>query len=151
MAKFILSVTLTVGLLLTVDVAVAQTTDAAPNAAVEKPVAASPAHADTVRAVRHMFQRHRTGGWIWTGIGSAFALRIVSVAASSSSSDGFSSSPSGTVVGVAVLGGIPASVGIGKLTRFSKAKEDQTIALYDKANVLPPYVRNRLKRKHFDH
>ncbi|MBC6606868.1 hypothetical protein H8B13_08560 [Hymenobacter sp. BT188] len=141
MTKQIRSTALAVGFFLTMGSAAAQTT------VTQSTI--SPSQADTVRAVRHLFQRHRTGGWIWTGIGGAFALRIVSVAASSGATDGFSSSPSGTLVGVAVLGGIPGAVGVGKLTRFSKAKEEQTISLYEQSNTLPPYVRKRLKRKHF--
>ncbi|MGY2134157.1 hypothetical protein ACW9KT_18135 [Hymenobacter sp. HD11105] len=95
-----------------------------------------------------MFQKHRTGGWIWTAVGGAFALRIVSVAASSST-DGFTGTTGGTVVGVGLLGGVPAGIGIGKLTRFSKAKEDQTVQLYERSAILPPYVKKRLKRKYF--
>lgn len=109
----------------------------------------TPTHADSVQAVRSVFQKHRTGGWIWTGIGSAFALRIASVAVSSSSSGSFSSTTGGTVVGIGVLGGIPASIGISKLTRFSKSKEEQVIQLYDKAGILPPYVHRRLKARYF--
>lgn len=149
MTKLVLSTALAAGLFFTAGSAAAQTADGA--ATVAKPAASTPSHADTVRAVQRLFQRHRTGGLIWTGIGSAFALRVVSVAASSSVSGSFSSSPGGTIVGVAILGGIPASVGVGKLTRFSKAREEQTVALYDKSNILPPYVRKRLKQKHFVH
>jgi hypothetical protein len=67
---------------------------------------------DTIQAVRTVFQKHRTGGWIWTAVGGAFALRIVSVAASSST-DGFTGTTGGTVVGVGLLGGVPAGIGIG--------------------------------------
>ena len=106
--------------------------------------------ADTVQAVQQVFHKHRTGGWIWTTIGSLFAVRIASVAVSSSS-DALAGSTGGTVVGIAVLGGVPAGIGIGKLTRFSHEKEEQTIAFYQKSGILPPYVRKRLKAKYFAH
>lgn len=102
---------------------------------------------DTTQAVHTLFQKHRTGGWIWTAIGGAFAVRIISATASSDSDVG--GNTGGTVVGVAVLGGVPAGIGIGKLTRFSKAKEEQTVQLYEKSAILPPYVQKRLKRKYF--
>ncbi|RPD47131.1 hypothetical protein DNI29_13365 [Hymenobacter sediminis] len=104
---------------------------------------------DTVQAMQRMFHKHRTGGWIWTAVGSVFAVRIASVAAGSSATDGFASTAGGTVVGVGLFGGVPAGIGIGKLTRFSKAKEQQTIELYQKSGILPPYVRKRLKPKYF--
>lgn len=104
---------------------------------------------DTVQAMQHLFQKHRTGGWIWTAVGGAFALRVASVAAGSSATDGFASTAGGTVVGVGLFGGVPAGIGIGKLARFSKAKEEQTIQLYQKSGILPPYVTKRLKPKYF--
>ncbi|GGF17200.1 hypothetical protein [Hymenobacter cavernae] len=105
--------------------------------------------ADTVNAVQRLFQKHRTGGWVWTTIGAAFAVRIASVAAASSATDGFASTTGGTIVGVGVFGGVPAGIGISKLTRFSKSKEEQVVALYNQSGILPPYVRKRLKTKHF--
>ncbi|GAA3951937.1 hypothetical protein [Hymenobacter algoricola] len=108
--------------------------------------------ADTVQAIHHIFSKHRTGGWIWTAIGSAFALRITSVAANSNATaDGFSSTTAGTLVGVGLFGGVPAGIGIGKLTRFSKTKEEQVVVLYEKSKILPPYVVQRLKPKYFSY
>jgi hypothetical protein len=77
-------------------------------------------HADTVQAVQQWFHKRRIGGIIWTAIGGAFALRIASVAASSSATGGFASTTGGTVVGIALLGGVPAGIGVGKLTRLRK-------------------------------
>ncbi|WP_187632061.1 hypothetical protein [Hymenobacter lutimineralis] len=106
-------------------------------------------HADTVQALHHLFAKHRTGGWIWTTIGGLFAVRIATVAAASSSSGSLSSNTGGTIVGIGLFGGVPAGIGIGKLARFSKANEEQTVVLYDKAGILPPYVRTRLRKKYF--
>jgi len=106
-------------------------------------------HADTTQAVHTLFNKHRTGGWIWTAIGSAFALRVVSVASNAGATQGFTGTPAGTVVGVGIFGGLPVAIGIGKLVRFSKTKEEQTVALYEKSNILPPYVKWRLKPRYF--
>lgn len=103
---------------------------------------------DTVRAVQHLFQRHRTGGWIWAAVGGLLTGRVVS-AAIRDKADGYHTSASGTVLAVAVFGGVPAGIGIGKLTRFSSAKEEQVIMLYEKSGILPPYVRKRLKPQAF--
>jgi len=105
--------------------------------------------ADTTQAIHALFSRHRTGGWIWTAIGGAFAVRIVSVAINSNVTQGFTSTSAGTVVGVGLFGGIPAVVGLRKLVRFSKIKEKQIITLYENSNTLPPYVERRLKTKYF--
>lgn len=98
--------------------------------------------ADTTQAIHHLFYNHRVGGWIWTGVGAAFTIRIFAAGASASNT-------SGTLVGAAVFGVMPAAIGIGKLSRFSQAKEAQTIALYEKTKMLPPYVQRRLKKKYF--
>ncbi len=97
---------------------------------------------DTLQAVHQLFSQRRTGGWIWTGVGAAFAARILIAGAGSGNAGG-------TVVGTAVLGGGPAAIGIGKLSRFSEAKEAQVTADYQKTKRLPPYVQRRLKQKYF--
>ncbi|MBC6612486.1 hypothetical protein H8B15_16300 [Hymenobacter sp. BT507] len=120
----------------------------AQSAGMVKPPTASFSRSDTVRAVQRVFSSHRTGGWIWTAVGGLFAVRIASVAATSSS-DAWAGSTGGTVVGIAVLGGVPAGIGVGKLTRFSQQKEEQTVVLYQQSGILPPYIRKRLKPKFF--
>jgi hypothetical protein len=104
--------------------------------------------ADTVRAVHTMFRKHRTGGIIWASIGAAFAARIVVVAASSNS-DAASSTAGGTAVGVAVLGGVPAGIGISKLARFSTTREFAVISAYEQGKALPTYVSRRLRKSYF--
>jgi hypothetical protein len=99
--------------------------------------------ADTTRAIHTLFGKRRTGGFIWTGVGAAFAARILLAGASADNA-------SGTLVGTVVLGGVPAAIGVGKLTRFSESKEEQTVAFYEKTKHLPPYVKRRLKRKYFN-
>ena len=104
---------------------------------------------DTVRAIHNMFSKHRTGGIIWTAIGSAFAVRIVSVAANSGATDGFSSTAAGTAVGVALFGGLPAGIGIGKLTRFGSTREKRIAGEYEAGKTLPTYVQHRLKKSKY--
>jgi len=97
-----------------------------------------------VQAIHRLYSKRRTGGWIWTGVGAAFTGRILG----SSAAEGFSNA-GGTVVGTLVLGGVPAAVGIGKLSRFSQNTEDQVVAMYQKTKMLPSTVQRRLKRKYF--
>lgn len=102
--------------------------------------------ADTVQAVRTLFSKRRTGGWVWTTIGAVAAVRIATASASGDTGG----NASGAVIGATVVGGIPAGIGIGKLTRFSKAKEDAVLTVYSQSKTLPPYVSRRLKRKYFE-
>ncbi|MET4075873.1 hypothetical protein [Hymenobacter sp. UYCo722] len=119
------------------------------NAHAQSPTSQAFSRADTVRAIHNMFSKHRTGGIIWTVIGSAFAIRIVTVAASSGATQGFSGTTAGTATGVALFGGIPAIISIGKLTRFSSAKEGSTVSAYEAGKVLPAYVQRRLKKSRY--
>jgi uncharacterized membrane protein YesL len=54
------------------------------------------------------------------------------------------------LVGTAVFGIMPATIGVGKLTRFSEAKEDMTVTFNQKTKCLPLYVQRRLKKKYFN-
>lgn len=97
-----------------------------------------------MQAIHRLFSKHRTGGWLWTGVGAAFATRILV----SSATEGFENA-GGTVIGTAVLGGIPAGIGIGKLSRFSEATEDQVVAMYQRNKLMPNNIKRRLKKKYF--
>lgn len=125
----------------TISMATAQTGPATSQA---RPALAAATPADTVQAIHRLFSKRRTGGWLWTGIGAAFAARILV----SSAGEGFSNA-GGTVVGTAVLGGVPAGIGLGKLSRFSEDTEAQVVAMYQKNKLLPTNIKRRLKRKHF--
>ncbi|WP_143080232.1 hypothetical protein [Hymenobacter arizonensis] len=119
------------------------------NAHAQRPASQAFSRADTVRAISNMFSKHRTGGIIWTVVGSAFAIRIITVAASSSTAGGFTSTPAGTATGVALFGGIPAVIGISKLTRFSSARESRLLSEYEAGKTLPAYVQRRLRRSKY--
>lgn len=109
------------------------------------PATASPAsESDTVRAIHNMFRQHRTGGIIWSSIGGVFAGRIIG-----SSIGNAETTASGVITGVLLLGGVPAGIGIGKLTRFSAAKEAAVVAAYTQNPMLPKYVKRRLKKRKY--
>jgi hypothetical protein len=127
----------------TFSLATAQTTPSA-SATIARTNPTLVTSADTVQAIHRLFSKHRTGGWLWTGIGAAFATRILVTSAT----EGFANA-GGTVVVTAVLGGIPAGIGIGKLSRFNEDTESQVVAMYQKSKLLPNNIKRRLKRKYF--
>jgi len=113
-----------------------------PSSPVSRPATFTPP-SDTVLAVHQLFSKRRTGGWIWTGVGAAFAARILTAGA-------IDGNLGGALVGTAVLGGGPAAIGIGKLKRFSEGQEELVVANYQRSKILPPYVQHRLKKKYFN-
>lgn len=127
-------------------VAYAQTPDA-PAATQAAAAAATPATtgADSAVAVRNLFHQRRNGGAVFTAIGSAFTLAILRGATSADASG----NAAGAVTSIAVLGGLPAGLGIGKLARFSHAREKEVLQAYAQGKPLPKAIRRRLKRKHF--
>lgn len=120
----------------------------------QQPATATPAgittptatKSDTIQAVRVLFSKRRTGGWVWSTIGAVAAVRIATASASGDSGG----NAAGAALSVVVVGGIPAGIGIGKLTRFSQMKEDAVITAYAQSKTLPNYVSRRLKRKYFE-
>ena len=109
----------------------------------------SASRADTVQAIHQLFRKHRTGGVIWSTIGAAFAVRIITVA-STSNSDAASGTAAGTAVGVGIFGGVPAGIGVGKLLRFSTGRETDAVTACEQGKTLPTYVQRRLKSKYFN-
>ncbi|MBD2715964.1 hypothetical protein KBK19_13055 [Microvirga sp. STR05] len=101
--------------------------------------------ADSSQAVRNLFQQRRTGGGIFTAIGIG-ATGAIARGLSSGDSGG---NAGGAVVSIAALGGVPAGIGISKLVRFSKTREEEIIAAHQQGKPVPNYVRRRLKAKHF--
>jgi hypothetical protein len=110
-------------------------------AASPKPVTHGPSRADSIHAVHRMFSKHRVGGYVWASIGAAFTAQIIGASASGGSGNG-----SGAAVGIVVLGGIPAGIGISKLVRFSAGRESTILHAYDEGKALPHYVLRRLKK-----
>ena len=109
----------------------------------------SASRTDSVQAIHQLFSKHRTGGVIWSAIGVAFAVRIITVA-STSNSDAASGTAAGTAVGVGVFGGVPAGIGVGKLLRFSNMRETEAVTACEQGKTLPKYIQRRLKSKYFN-
>ncbi|NVO31345.1 hypothetical protein [Hymenobacter lapidiphilus] len=100
---------------------------------------------DSVQAVRNLFKQRRTGGAVFTALGIGAAGAIVR-GASSGDSGG---NAGGAIVSALALGGIPIGIGIGKLVRFSKTREDEIVAAYNASKPIPRDIRRRLKARHF--
>ncbi len=111
-----------------------QTTEAAAPIDLRLPFAFSDDKRDRTE---QLFKRRRSGGGIWVVGGGLALIRILASAASSSASAG------GTAISV-LVGGIPVGIGIGKLTRFSSAREEAVLAEYSRTDQLPYYVEKRI-------
>ncbi|MCC3156154.1 hypothetical protein LJ737_02840 [Hymenobacter sp. 15J16-1T3B] len=130
----------------TASTAVAQTATPAAPAAPSLATARYSA-ADTIRAVRHLFE-HRikgapgyvdAGGTILTAGAVALALRTDSTAEGrrvESNQD--------MMVGSALMG-----YGIFRAVRFGRTRYEQVVSAYAQGEPLPPYVRRRLKPIYF--
>jgi|GEM_PF-6742951 len=141
MPKLFLSLLLVLACLMQVQ---AQIPDA-PAATQSAAVAVASTAADSVSAVRKLFQQRRTGG----GVLSAIGIGATGAIARGLSSGDASGNAGGAVISIAVIGGIPAVVGISKLIRFSKPREETIVAAYQQGKPLPSYIRRRLKPSHF--
>ena len=127
----------------------AQTPDAPtvpPLGAITAATPAPRAAADSALAVRNLFQKRRTGGAVFTTIGTGFSLAILRGLASGSTGG----NAAGGVASIAVLGLLPAGVGVGKLTRFSKVREEEIVTAYGQGKPLPSTIRRRLKAGYFN-
>ncbi|RAK63193.1 hypothetical protein [Hymenobacter edaphi] len=103
--------------------------------------------ADTIRAVRHLFE-HRTrgaggyadaGGTILTAGAVAMALRTDSTAEGQRIDNN-----SDLMVGSALMG-----YGLFRAARFGRPRYEQVVGAYAQGEPLPAYVRRRLKPKYF--
>lgn len=111
---------------------------------------------DTLGAVANLYERRRKGGRTWIYIGLGGSLAFVR-ALSGTSTD--TNSPVGTVRtrpntgGLALVFGtfvgIPAAIGIGKVSRFSEAKENEVDRAYRSGQPLPRSISRRLAKKDF--
>lgn len=88
-------------------------------------------------AAQRLFKRRRTGGLVWIIVGGAVFFRAF-VSGASQGAVG------PALIGGTVLGGIPALIGVGKVNRFSKTRENEALGAYDNAGTFPHYVEKRL-------
>lgn len=102
----------------------------------------------------NMFRRHRKGGGTWlyvAGAGSLAFLRAATAKPTSPSSYVTTSGPdpAGLAVVFAVFSGLPATIGLGKLVRFSEAKQSALDDAYRAGKPLPRRVVRRLRKADF--
>ena len=97
------------------------------------------------RAVIHMFGKHHTGGFIWLGAGAAFLTLFATQAGSHPSSSGGTYTVTVSPLGYVVFVGLPAVLGISKLSRFGNQALYTAFLDYDKTGTFPGYVATRLR------
>lgn len=95
------------------------------------------------RAVVHMFGRKQVGGGLWLGGGAAFMAFLTSQTGTTSTSTGtrtLTISPLGYVIFI----GLPAVLGINKLSRFGKGSLFKVFTDYDQTHTFPRFVSARV-------
>lgn len=98
---------------------------------------------DTAYAVQELFAARRTGGTVLTIGGGIFTgLFASSLATADKVGTGDALAGGGCIVG---LGLLPATIGISKLTRFSRAREQEVISAYAAGQKLPRQYARRLR------
>lgn len=127
---------------------------AAPAAPVAPPLAMRQGQHDTLRAIGRHYARHRTGGYVWLGIGGGGLLALVRVLANPNTTtvNGYQTSSSVSGAGVAIASSLlvlPALIGVSKLTRFSATREAEAVRSYTTTHQLPRGWGRRLSRKDF--
>ncbi|RTQ53378.1 hypothetical protein EJV47_01150 [Hymenobacter gummosus] len=102
---------------------------------------------DTIRAIRHLFGQRSKGARGYTAAGSATLTEAALTTALR---------PAGTAPGQRIddnqdylAGGLMLGYGLARGRRFGPQQREQLIAAYTQGEPLPPYVRRRLKPRHF--
>lgn len=109
--------------------------------------------ADTVRALHRLFSNRRTGGALLIALGgiTLFVTPLAFAAADDPSAKKHGSL--GAFVGGAQVGFVLATpivaLGIYKVSRSSKAKEEQIIYYYTEKHVLPQKIKRKLRPELF--
>lgn len=134
----------------------AQTRPPAPAAPLVAARVVSMGHRDTVAAVNQLFERRRRGGrrWMLVAIagGTAAVLSIRGTNSTTNTPAGPITTSTGLAGGAAALTllaytGIPAVVGVSKLSRFDERHQQAVIKFYNAGQPLPRYIGQRLRRK----
>ncbi|GAB3826497.1 hypothetical protein [Hymenobacter jeollabukensis] len=103
--------------------------------------------ADTIRAVRHLFEHRIKGAVGYADAGSAVltAGAVAMALRTDSTSEGQRiDSNRDMLVGSALMG-----YGVFRAVRFGRTRYEQVVTAYVQGEPLPPYVRRRLKPKYF--
>lgn len=98
------------------------------------------------RAVIHMFGRKQLGGALWLGGGAAFNAFLATQTGTTTTSNGGSRTLTISPVGYVVFIGLPAILGINKLTRFSKGSLFNVLTDYEKTHTFPRFVSARVHK-----
>ena len=96
-------------------------------------------------AVIHMFKKHHTGGGIWLGAGAFFAGLLATQVGSHTSSSGGTYTVQVSPLGYVAFIGLPAVIGISKLTRFGNESLYKAFIEYDKTGTFPGNVATRVR------
>ena len=106
--------------------------------------------ADTVAAVRVLFKSRRFGAAVLTVAGATAAVLFVYVAVGLQRwGRAGSAYVVPTILGTAVVGGVPALLAAGKRKRFSEQQEQAVIEAYNQGGALPAHISRRLGKRHF--
>lgn len=97
------------------------------------------------RAVIHMFAKHHTGGFIWLGAGAGFLTLFASQAGTHDTGSGGTYTVTVSPLGYVIFVGLPAVLGISKLSRFGNQALYTAFLDYDKTGTFPGYVASRLR------
>jgi hypothetical protein len=103
------------------------------------------AHADTLRAIARLFERHRRTGraWNYASLSGVLAMARVLTAPN----NGGSVSAGGVAAGAGVGIGLPLIIGIAHLTAYNEKREDEVERQYRAGQPLPKKIRRHLQKK----
>ena len=79
------------------------------------------------RAAIHMFGKHHTGGLVWLGVGAGFLGLFATQTGTHTSSTGGTVTLTVSPLGYVIFVGLPAVLGISKLSRFNSQTMYQEI------------------------
>ena len=112
--------------------------------------AAGATRADTVAAVRVLFNSLRFEADVLAVVGGGAAVLFAYYAVALQQWGRVGTKyvvP--TILGTAVVGGVPALFAVGKRKRFSPQQEQAVIEAYSQGGALPAHISRRLGKRHF--
>jgi hypothetical protein len=112
--------------------------------------------ADTIRAIQRLFDQKRMGGQITTAVGVPITILgagtgiLVSTLSALFSLGKTKNSILPTALLYSSFGLAPTGIGIGRLLRYSRQREELLIDTYESGVPLPAFVRRELRPRHFE-
>jgi hypothetical protein len=110
---------------------------------------------DTIRAVQRLFDQKRMGGRIATAVGIPVALvgGVVGLFGSTFSALITLGQTKNSILSTTLLGSsvglAPTGIGIGRLIRYSRRREDILLDAYESGDPLPAFIRRKLRPGYF--